>query len=165
MLSASEFKDLLVQVDRDLTRLPSTAQTAFQQGRYLARVFSSSGETSAMPDPLQTRAGERDIFRGSYSKSDDGVLPFRYKHLGGFECASGVNLLRSTRDSRLAFADVGYDEAITKRGTQAASIIDGRGAWWMWRSYLITRSVRSSFLARIAAERTSSALAGRDTTN
>ena len=51
-------------------------------------------------------SGNRDIFRGSYSKDDDGSLPFRYKHLGGFEY-------------------VGYDEAITKRGTQAMSIIDG----------------------------------------
>ena len=51
-------------------------------------------------------SGDRDIFRGAYTKDDDGSLPFRYKHLGGFEY-------------------VGYDEGITKRGTQAASIIDG----------------------------------------
>jgi len=36
VLSRDEFQDLLVKVDSTLTSFPSTAQTAYQQGRYLA---------------------------------------------------------------------------------------------------------------------------------
>ena len=76
------------------------------------------------------------------------------------------------------------DNKITKRGTEAASIIDGPGracfslvltlfytvccllgAVWMWRSALITRSVRKPFLARVGLERAAGWVAGRDTTN
>jgi NADH dehydrogenase FAD-containing subunit len=163
-LQASEFRALLLQVDSTLTRLPSSAQTAIQQGRYLARLLSADASGF---DPLATRRGnvsharrrrllsiisltacaaQIDIKHGEYKKDESGHLPFRYKHVGGFEY-------------------VGYDNNITARGSAGDNIIDGYGAMWMWRSALLSRGVRPGQLLRAGSERLASLVSGRDCTN
>ena len=87
-----------------------------------------------------------DIKKGEYEKDSSGHLPFRYKHVGGFEY-------------------VGYDDKITARGSAAGNIIDGHGAMWMWRSVLCSRGVRPGQLLRAGAERVASTISGRDCTN
>ena len=47
------------------------------------------------------------------------ILPFRYKHLGGYEY-------------------VGYENKITFRGSPGTNILDGFGAWWLWNSIFAT---------------------------
>lgn len=70
VLSEDEFKELLSKMERTLTRLPSTATVAVQQGDFLAY----------------------NLNKGKYDPDEDGDLPdeeelpiFRYKHIGGYE--------------------------------------------------------------------------------
>jgi len=63
----------------------------------------------------QYQGGMKDWKKLSHVK----ILPFRYKHLGGFEY-------------------VGYDHEITERKSASASILDGFGAFWLWRSIFVS---------------------------
>lgn len=70
VLSEDEFKSLLSKMERTLTRFPSTATVAVQQGDFLAY----------------------NLNKGKYDPDEDGKLPdeddlpvFRYKHIGGYE--------------------------------------------------------------------------------
>jgi NADH dehydrogenase FAD-containing subunit len=71
------------------------------------------------------------------------ILPFRYKHLGGFEY-------------------VGYEHRITNRGSQGRSIIDGFGAWWLWRSIYLSRMVGWRNRFQIAFDFAVSKISGPD---
>ncbi len=63
------------------------------------------------------------------------ILPFRYQHLGGFEY-------------------VGYNSThgITERGSKGNNILDGFGAWWLWRSIftsnLISRNMKLQMISK-----------------
>jgi len=66
-LQLDEFRVLLKQIDRSITRFPTTATVATQQGTYLGEVFNQ-------------------YFVPSEDREDDEVIPpFRYKHIGGYE--------------------------------------------------------------------------------
>eukprot|EP00027_Filamoeba_sp_ATCC50430_P008181 CAMPEP_0168556020 /NCGR_PEP_ID=MMETSP0413-20121227/8655_1 /TAXON_ID=136452 /ORGANISM="Filamoeba nolandi, Strain NC-AS-23-1" /LENGTH=680 /DNA_ID=CAMNT_0008586929 /DNA_START=1 /DNA_END=2039 /DNA_ORIENTATION=+ len=59
------------------------------------------------------------------------IIPFRYKHLGGFEY-------------------VGYEQKITERGSEGKSILDGNGAWWMWNSILVSKLLPPTIYLELA---------------
>jgi len=61
-LSLDEFKYALEEVDKRLTRFPTSASTAIQQGQFLAKLFNTDGDV------------EESTAKG-----------FRYKHIGGYE--------------------------------------------------------------------------------
>lgn len=61
-LKADEFQALMSHLDHTLTRYPTTASTALQQGQFLAQQFNE--ETVKEPEQMPH---------------------FRYKHIGGYE--------------------------------------------------------------------------------
>jgi len=63
----------------------------------------------------QQQGGTGDWKKLSHAK----ILPFRYKHLGGYEY-------------------VGYTSNITERGSLGKNILDGFGAWWLWNSVVVS---------------------------
>jgi len=67
-LGIEEFKEVLIAIDSNLTRYPSTATVAIQQGRYLGQVLN-------------------DLAKKDEDEPSDGsdIKPFRYKHIGGYE--------------------------------------------------------------------------------
>jgi len=67
-LDRDEFKELLKLLDHRLTRFPSTATVAIQQGRYLGAHLNHAREEN-----------EKD----NDDSEDD--LKFRYRHIGGYE--------------------------------------------------------------------------------
>jgi len=63
-LGVTEFKNILEKFNNKLTRFPSTASTAVQQGNFLGDFFN----------------------KGQHTKPDEEVTAaFRYKHFGGYE--------------------------------------------------------------------------------
>jgi len=61
-LSLDEFKEVIEVLDKSLTRFPTSASTASQQGYFLSKFFNSGEHKKEIPDQV-----------------------FRYKHIGGYE--------------------------------------------------------------------------------
>jgi len=61
-LQTSEFRELMIIIDNMITRFPSTASTAVQQGDYLGEHFNNGYHLEENPSDV-----------------------FRYKHIGGYE--------------------------------------------------------------------------------
>jgi len=90
---------------------------------------------------IQQQGGTGDWKKLSHAK----ILPFRYKHLGGYEY-------------------IGYQASVTERGSQGRSIIDGFGAWWMWRSIFVSRMVSGRSKVQMLIDWFLSLYHGRDFT-
>jgi len=199
-LSCEEFQELLNKVDLSMTSFPSSAQTAYQQGKYLGqalnnilrpaevkRLFKELDEDgSGHLDSNEIKKGLKKLglpnsdkavteFIQQFSDDADGrltetkftrfilsqqfqsaskdwkklshskIIPFRYKHLGGYEY-------------------VGYDYTITGRGSQGKNILDGFGAWWLWRSIYINRMLSDRNRVHSATDWFGSLIYGRDFT-
>jgi hypothetical protein len=118
-LSEDEFKNVLQAVERQLTRFPSTATVAIQQGQFLAKVFNKiqpdeEEEDNKADDKKDDK--KEDDKKEDDKEEDDGDKPvFRYKHVGGYEY-------------------VGAEDGFVERGSRGTSIVTGPGAVWMWRS-------------------------------
>lgn len=67
ILTTSEFKSLMVIVDKLLTRFPSTAEVASQQGRFLAYHLNNNHYNLSK---------DQNVYKGPI---------FKYKHFGGYE--------------------------------------------------------------------------------
>lgn len=72
-LSHEEFQAILNQLDSQLTRLPSTATVAVQQGKFLGERFNEG----------------QHLIKDRYQRD-----PFQYKHFGGFEYVGAQDGLR-----------------------------------------------------------------------
>eukprot|EP01114_Cavostelium_apophysatum_P017856 TRINITY_DN5395_c0_g1_i5.p1 TRINITY_DN5395_c0_g1~~TRINITY_DN5395_c0_g1_i5.p1 ORF type:complete len:672 (+),score=187.68 TRINITY_DN5395_c0_g1_i5:118-2133(+) len=197
-LSADEFKAILNKVDASITSLPSTAQVAQQEGRYLGQSLNHTLKESEVRalfheldvdhnltlDEKEIRRGlrrlqlphtktavqqfivssdvnadgkvneeefvrfvlvtQQQISAGDWKKlSHAKILPFRYKHLGGFEY-------------------VGYEANITERGSKGKSILDGFGAWWLWNSVYFTNLWTNWNRLQTASNVSQTKLEGRD---
>jgi len=66
-LEFEEFRNLMKHIDKSITRFPTTATVATQEGTYLGNIFNQF----FVPDE------DRD--------EDIPIPPFRYKHIGGYE--------------------------------------------------------------------------------
>jgi NADH dehydrogenase FAD-containing subunit len=178
-ISKEEFQELLKIVDLKITSFPTTAQTAFQQGKYLSNSLNNilnkndiinlfnelDSDKNGKLDKQEIKIGLKKLGlinsnknlekileisdknndgkldktefvnfvlqqQFSYSSKDwkklshSKILPFRYKHLGGFEY-------------------VGYENNITIRGSNQQNILDGFGAWWLWNSIYSSRIINN----------------------
>lgn len=201
VLDEHEFADLLKTVDASLTGMPTSAQTAQQEGAYVAlslnnsltekqvrRLFHSlDTDGSQTLDAAEVAAGTARLGLPSSAKAvrefmdalDDDksgaidedefvkyvlasqtsgassgdwkrlsrhkILPFRYQHLGGFEY-------------------VGYDQHLTERGSAGRNILDGYGAWWLWRSVFATHLLSAQNRAKLLFNFVQNTLFGREFT-
>ena len=131
-LDFAELRELLSQIDKNLTSLPATAQRAHQQGQYLARKFNALSR--AAPGLALNQVLDGDV--------DDAVYkPFRYKHLGNL-------------------AYLGNSAVFDLGGGWNWS--GGLWAVYMWRSVYFAESVSMRTRILLAMDWAKRALFGRD---
>eukprot|EP01129_Flabellula_baltica_P013299 TRINITY_DN6146_c0_g1_i1.p1 TRINITY_DN6146_c0_g1~~TRINITY_DN6146_c0_g1_i1.p1 ORF type:complete len:583 (-),score=133.09 TRINITY_DN6146_c0_g1_i1:36-1784(-) len=131
-LELDEFREVMKLIDKNITRFPATATVATQQGTYLGETFNKY------------------LVPGDDDEDDDGdddeeIVPFRYKHIGGYEY-------------------VGAEDGFTERGSQGKGIVTGPGARWMWHSVYWSKSIPLKMRLSILWDKLYSSLYGRGTT-
>lgn len=119
VLSTDEFKLLLAKLERTLTRFPSTAVVASQQGDFLAYNLNKGKYDKE----------EEDDDDDNDHDDDDNLPVFRYKHIGGYEY-------------------VGAEDGFVERGSRGSAIVTGPGAFWMWRAAYFSRVVSTGIRLR-----------------
>ncbi|KAF6256151.1 pyridine nucleotide-disulfide oxidoreductase-domain-containing protein, partial [Scenedesmus sp. NREL 46B-D3] len=123
--------------------LPSLAQVAEQQGKYLASVLNAEARN------LNPTLGEGGGAQGAGSAGE--LQPFKYRHLGSMATVGGTS----------AILQLGGPDSF-KIGTRRGVSIAGFLSWVAWRSAYLTRL--GTFRARIqvAFDWTITLLFGRD---
>uniref|UniRef100_A0A7S3EF62 EF-hand domain-containing protein n=2 Tax=Rhodosorus marinus TaxID=101924 RepID=A0A7S3EF62_9RHOD len=151
-LQISELKVLLDEADKLLRPLPATAQVANQEGKFLAQHLNKLALGNDAND----------------------LEPFRYRHLGSLAYVGGDKavidfsgrlirvcpVLRVARiHSSLFFGDAGTGLFQKFFGLEP---INGRGAFYLWRSFYLTEMVTLRTKILLAFDWLRSKLFGRD---
>lgn len=125
-LDLQEFKEALRRLDSKLKSLPATAQVADQEGRYVAKLLNETN-------------GE--ITSTSVEKTEKGLKPFEYKHLG-------------------SFAYVGDNKAVLE--LPIVGPVSGWWTMWLWRAAYFSEcaSLRTRLL--VAGDWAKAHVFGRD---
>ncbi|KAJ1936826.1 hypothetical protein EC988_008081, partial [Linderina pennispora] len=112
VICLSEFKNMLVHVDRSLTALPALAQVADQEGAYLGRSLSILAKTFAeMSDNADSSVHDK------VALENQAIQPFNYHHHGTLAYLG-----------RAAAADFGG--GYTYRGSNLAAKYLWRSTYW-----------------------------------
>ncbi|CAG8480898.1 9047_t:CDS:10 [Cetraspora pellucida] len=139
-LELDELRSMFEDIDKKVTSLPSTAQVANQQGKYLGKKLNKialATGTSILPSST-------DYSEDSDSKNpdvDDKLAPFEYAHLGSLAYIGNA-----------AVADFGF----------GWTWMGGLSAVYLWRSIYFSEQVSLRTRTLLAFDWTKRSLFGRD---
>lgn len=176
-LSEEEFQRLLKVIESNLTRFPSTATVATQQGRFLAKTFNKAQPED---DEDEDEDKEEEVVYASFEEREKHyktpLIAYAYRQLFPSEDDAAEQKEGEKADATEekkdddekaeddeedpdkpvfrykhigGFEYVGAEDGFVERGSKGEAIVTGPGAMWMWRSVYFSKSLSITMHTRL----------------